>query len=74
MKRKLCEDCGAVIPKKRLAAKPDARYCVDCQAAYDPVPVAFFKSGEKLDDVTDLVVLFERRAEEPTETDLEKEP
>ena len=27
----LCEDCGKRIPKTRLKAVPDARFCVKCQ-------------------------------------------
>jgi DnaK suppressor protein len=28
----ICERCGQVIEPKRLAAKPDARLCIACQA------------------------------------------
>lgn len=29
------DDCHAEIPLKRLAAVPDAKYCVTCQAGMD---------------------------------------
>jgi len=30
-----CERCGRAIPPARLAARPTARLCVDCQAAVE---------------------------------------
>lgn len=30
-----CAGCGAEIPRERLAARPEARLCVDCQDAED---------------------------------------
>jgi RNA polymerase-binding transcription factor DksA len=29
-KKRKCADCGVDIPARRLAAVPDARYCVKC--------------------------------------------
>jgi DnaK suppressor protein len=34
----LCERCGEPIAVERLQATPDARYCVDCQAAIEAAP------------------------------------
>lgn len=31
----LCEDCGRPIAPIRLALRPDARYCVNCQLRHD---------------------------------------
>ena len=28
----VCLDCGAIIPKERLEAKPYARYCTKCKS------------------------------------------
>ncbi|QRE00217.1 hypothetical protein [Burkholderia phage BCSR5] len=33
------EDCGLPIPKARLLAIPNARFCVNCQAKADKVKV-----------------------------------
>jgi RNA polymerase-binding protein DksA len=32
-----CERCGKEIEPERLAAKPDARYCLDCQLIVEKV-------------------------------------
>jgi hypothetical protein len=32
---KLCNECEEPISEKRLAAVPDAEYCVRCQRMYD---------------------------------------
>lgn len=29
----VCLDCGAIIPKERLEAKPYARYCTKCKSS-----------------------------------------
>ncbi len=29
----ICEQCGGMIPKGRLIAKPFAKYCIDCRKA-----------------------------------------
>jgi hypothetical protein len=35
-----CQKCGQEIPARRLAAVPDARYCIQCQVDKDePVRV-----------------------------------
>lgn len=31
----VCEECGKKIPKPRLKALPDARFCVKCQEEYE---------------------------------------
>ena len=30
-----CEECNETILKARLAIKPEARYCIECQASHD---------------------------------------
>ena len=35
---RLCGRCGTAIPHQRLAAIPDATYCVDCQEAAESSP------------------------------------
>jgi phage/conjugal plasmid C-4 type zinc finger TraR family protein len=30
-----CCDCEVVIPEERLAARPDAARCIECQTAHD---------------------------------------
>ena len=32
-----CERCGTEIEHERLSAKPDARYCIDCQIIVEKV-------------------------------------
>jgi RNA polymerase-binding transcription factor DksA len=52
----ICESCDKPIPKARLKALPDAKYCIECQIDYEgsngnsqrKIP------GHKLADVTDL--------------------
>jgi len=36
---KYCIECDEPIPAKRLAAVPDAQYCVVCQAAIGDTPL-----------------------------------
>lgn len=30
-----CEDCGEPIPAARLAAIPNARFCIQCQSSHE---------------------------------------
>lgn len=46
-----CQDCDEPIPAKRLAAKPDALYCVVCQQAHDELLLAVPAVPLKPDEV-----------------------
>ncbi len=51
--KRLCRYCNRPIPAIRLAAKPDALYCVGCQPAEKPIlwASAFAVQSER-DDTT----------------------
>lgn len=50
-----CESCNREIPAKRLAAVPNARYCVSCQSSrdeYSKPPAHVMAELSEADDVT----------------------
>ena len=43
-----CGDCGTPIPANRLAAMPQATFCVTCQPAHDVVYDVFHNNSQLL--------------------------
>ena len=59
-----CADCGRAISEKRLRAKPDAEYCIDCQPRHDERVVAIHSVPQRIEDfdAADFALVTERVA------------
>jgi len=54
----ICEGCGKKIPKARLQALPDTRYCVKCQQEYElynPVDDSIYLTEPDADELNDII-------------------
>ena len=55
-----CDECGRTIPAKRLAAIPDARFCVGCQVHHEEIAVAIEHRPEHQEDAPTFFVALRR--------------